>query len=60
MVIGCLGGGIKQLKEDIRDLPKEQEDQMQKTVQWESKSIVWKVLLELIKWIFWLYSYKTF
>ena len=41
IVIGCLGGGIKQLEEDIRDLFNEKErfkivNKIQKNVLWDS------------------------
>ena len=45
IVIGCLEGGIKQLKEDIRNLFNQKERfkivrEMQKIPLWESESIV--------------------
>ena len=54
IVIGCLGRGIKQLEEDIRDLFDEKEkftivDKIQKTVLWESESIVRRVMCGLTK-----------
>ena len=52
--IGCLGRGIKQLEEDIRDLFDEKErfkivDKIQKNVLWESESVVRRVISGLIK-----------
>ena len=54
IVIWCLGGGIKQLEEDIRDLLGEKEkfkvvDKIQNNVLWESNSIVGGVMPGLIK-----------
>ena len=54
IVIRCLGGEIKQLEEDIRDLFDEKEifkivDKIQKNVLWESESIVRRVMSRLIK-----------
>ena len=52
-IIGCLGGGIRELKESIREIfeyennDKELEwisREMQKTVSWESESLIRKVL----------------
>ena len=52
-IIGCLGGGIRELKESIREIfeyennDKELEwisREMQKTVPWESESLIRKVL----------------
>ena len=57
IVIGCLGGGIKYLEEDIRELFNEKKrfktaDKMPKNVLWESESIVRKALSGLIKEMF--------
>ena len=54
IVIGCLGRGMKQLEEDIRDLFDEKErlkivDKIQKNVLWESESVVRRVISGLIK-----------
>ena len=52
--IGCLGGGIKQLENDIRKIFGNEKQitlrvrEMQKTVLWESESIIRKVLSELL------------
>ena len=53
IVIRCLGGGIKQLEEDIRDFLNEKErfaivGKMQRNVLWESKFIVRRVMSGLI------------
>ena len=58
-VIGCLGGGIKELKVNMKwvfdnDNDKEIEliaHQMQKTVLWESESLIRKILSGLLTWI---------
>ena len=55
-IIGCLGGGIKELKESLKrifenDNDKELESlarEMQKTVLWESESLMRKVLSGLL------------
>ena len=56
-IIGCLGGGMKELKESIRQIfeyennDKEPEwisREMQKTVLWESESLIRKVLSGLL------------
>ena len=57
IVIRCLGGGIKQLEEDIRDFLNEKErftiaGKMQWNVLWESKFIVRRVMSGLINWMF--------
>ena len=50
LVIGCLGGGMKKLKNDIRELFNNDKDldrisrEMQKTVLWESETIMRKIL----------------
>ena len=54
LVIGCLGRGMKQFEEDIRDLFDEKEtfkiaDKIQKTVSWERESIVRRVMSGLMK-----------
>ena len=49
-VIGCLGGGMKQLKTDLKELFDNEKEldktvyEVQKTVLWESESIIRKVL----------------
>ena len=56
MIIGCLGGGINELKESLKhifenDNDKELESlarEMQKTVLWESESLMRKVLSGLL------------
>ena len=54
VVIGCLGGGMKRLKEDIRELFDDEKDlhrisrEMQKTVLWESETIMRKVFSGLL------------
>ena len=54
VVIGCLGGGMKRLKEDIRELFDDEKDlhrisrEMQKTVLWESETIMRKMLSGLL------------
>ena len=56
-IIGCLGGGIRELKESIREIfeyennDKELEwisREMPKTVIWESESLIRKVLSGLL------------
>ena len=56
-IIGCLGGGMKELKESIRQIfeyennDKELEwisREIQKTILWESKSLIRKVLSGLL------------
>ena len=56
-IIGCLGGGMKELKESIRQIfeynnnDKELEwisREIQKTVLWESESLIRKVLSGLL------------
>ena len=54
VVIGCLGGGMKRLKEDIRELFDDEKDlhrisrEMQKTALWESETIMRKVFSGLL------------
>ena len=54
VVIGCLGGGIKQLENDVRKIFGNEKQitptvrEMQKTVLWESESIIRKVLSGLL------------
>ena len=56
-IIGCLGGGMKELKESIRQIfeyenndeePEWISREMQKTVLWESESLIRKVLSGLL------------
>ena len=53
-LIGCLGGGMKRLKDDIRELFNDEKDlhwisrEMQKTVLWESETIMRKILSGLL------------
>ena len=53
-VIGCLGGGMKMLKRDVNELFENETDmnqtirEMQKTVLWESESIMRKALSGLL------------
>ena len=56
-IIGCLGGGMRELKESIRDISKNENNdkelewisrEMQKTVLWESESLIRKVLSGLL------------
>ena len=56
-IIGCLGGGMKKLKENIRQIFEYNENdkklewiarEIQKTVPWESKSLNGKVLSGLL------------
>jgi hypothetical protein len=53
-VIGCLGGGMKILKNDIRESFNNEKDlnrtsgEMQKTVLWESETIMRKILSGLL------------
>ena len=57
IVIGCLGGGMKELKSDMKATFGNENQQetlktmreMQKTVLWESESIVRRVLSRLLK-----------
>ena len=58
-IIGCLGGGMKELKESIRQIfeyenndeePEWISREMQKTVLWESESLIRKVLSGLLTW----------
>ena len=54
LVIGCLGGGIKQLTKDIKVLFKPEDvnsilSEMQKVVLWESETILRKVTSGLIQ-----------
>ena len=54
LVIGCLGGGIKQLTKDIKDLFQLEDVnsiliEMQKVVLWESDTILRKVTAGLIQ-----------
>ena len=54
-VIGCLGGGLKRLKEDIKELFTDDKElectcrEMQKSVVWESETIMRKILSGLIR-----------
>ena len=54
VIIGCLGGGIKQLENDVRKIFGNEKQitptvrEMQKTVLWESESIIRKVLSGLL------------
>ena len=52
MIIGCLGGGIKELKESLKCIfendNKSLAREMQKTVLWESESLMRKVLSGLL------------
>ena len=56
-IIGCLGGGIKQLKESLKRISENDNDkeleslarEMQKTVLWESESLMRKVLSGLLR-----------
>ena len=55
-IIGCLGGGIKELKENLKRIFENDNDkefeflarEMQKTVLWESESLMRKVLSRLL------------
>ena len=55
-VIGCLGGGLKELKANIESIFDNDNDnehsalarEMQKTVLWESESLIRKVLSGLL------------
>ena len=58
-IIGCLGGGMKELKESIREIFEYEDNdkelewisrEMQKTLLWESKSLIIKVLSGLLTW----------
>ena len=57
IIIGCLGGGLKELKESIREIFEYEDNdkelewisrEMQKTLLWESKSLIIKVLSGLL------------
>ena len=54
VVIGCLGGGMKRLKDDKKELFKNDKDlqrisrEMQKTVLWKSEAIIRKTLSGLL------------
>ena len=54
-VISCLGSGLKRLKEDIKELFTDDKElectcgEMQKSVIWESETIMRKILLGLIR-----------
>ena len=54
VIIGCLEGGIKQLENDVRKIFGNEKQitptvrEMQKTVLWESESIIRKVLSGLL------------
>ena len=54
-VIGCLGGGLKRLKEDIKELFTDDKKleytcrEMQNSVVWESETIMRKVLSRLVR-----------
>ena len=54
VVIGCLGGGMKKMKDDVKELFKHEKDlqwicrEMQKTVLWESETIMRKILSGLL------------
>ena len=59
MIIGCLGGGMKELRTNIKRILKNYCDdneldiianEMQKTVLWESESIIRKTLSGLLTW----------
>ena len=55
-VIGCLGGGMKELKEELRKIIDYEHDkeinaiarEMQQTVLWESESLIRKILSGLL------------
>ena len=52
-VVGCLGGGMKKIKDDVKELKNEKDLQwicreMQKTVLWESETIMRKILSGLL------------
>ena len=54
LVIGCLGGGIKQLTKDIKVLFKPEDgnsilSEMKKVVLWESETILRKIISGLIQ-----------
>ena len=58
-ITGCLGGGMKELKENIRQIFKYDSNdkelewiawEMQKTILWETKSLIRKVLSGLLTW----------
>ena len=55
LVIGCLGGGMKRLKDDVKELFKNEKDlqricrEMQRTVLWESETIIRKILSGLFR-----------
>ena len=54
VVIGCLGGGMKRLKDDVKELFKNEKElqwicrEMQKIVLWESVTIMRKILSGLL------------
>ena len=53
-VIGCCGGGIKELKNDLKEIFDEKEIEhlvyeMQKMVLWESETTIRKVMSGLIE-----------
>ena len=54
VVIGCLGGGMKRLKDDVKELFENEKElqwicrEMQKTVLWESETIMRKILSGLL------------
>ena len=53
-IIGCCGGGMRELKRDLRELFDEKTTEritkeMQKIVLWESKTIARKIMAGLIK-----------
>ena len=54
LVIGCLGGGMKRLKDDVKELLKNEKElqwicrEMQKTVSWESETTMRKILSGLL------------
>ena len=54
VVIGCLGEGMKRLKDDVKELFKNEKElqwicrKMQKTVLWESETIMRKILSGLL------------
>ena len=58
-IIGCLGGGMKELKESIREIFEYKNNdkklewisrEMQKTALWESESLIRRVLSGLLTW----------
>ena len=54
VVIGCLGRGMKKMKDDVKELFRNEKDlqwicrEMQKTVLWESETIMRKILSGLL------------